>query len=309
MKILLTGSIAIDRIMVFPGKFSDVIQPEKLHVLSVSVLIDALQDTRGGVAANIAYTLALLQEQPILYGSVGKEAAGYMADLAKMGVDTSQVHYSHLPTAAFTVMTDMVHCQVGGFYPGAMSDAASLTIEKFAKDETFVVISPHDPQQMARQVTECQKLRKRLFYDVGQQAVNIPGEDIRAGIEAAELLIVNDYEISVLAQKTGLSQQEIFDKVPVCVITLGVEGCEMYHKGQRVARVASAAIETVVDPTGAGDAFRAGFLHAYLHDEPLQLCGEYGCTAAAYTVEKQGTQTHTFTMKEFQQRHKQNYLS
>src|SRR5258708_187229 len=187
MQLLLTGSIAIDRIMVFPGRFSDVIQPDKLHILSISVLVNELKETRGGTSANIAYTLALLAEKPILLGSVGSSARSYMKNLAKMGIDTQYIHYSKLPTAAFTVMTDQANCQIGGFYPGAMGDAASLKIAQFAEDDVFVVVSPHDPQQMAQQVAESHKLKKRLFYDVSQQISNISAADLRAGVEATEL--------------------------------------------------------------------------------------------------------------------------
>ena len=231
MRIALTGSIAIDRIMVFPGKFSQVIQADKLHVLSLSVLINQLTDTRGGVAANIAYTLALLKVSPFLYGSIGKEAAIYIQDLAKMGVETRHVHFSDLPTATFTVMTDQDNCQIGGFYPGAMSDAASLNFEEFEND-TFFVISPHDPEQMAVQARICKEKKYRMFYDVGQQATNISDEDISAGIDAAELLIVNDYEMGVLVQKTGWTQAQITSKVKTCVITLGEHGSKIFHQGK-----------------------------------------------------------------------------
>jgi adenosine kinase len=308
MKILLSGSIALDRIMNFPGKYADVIQADKLHVLSVSVLLKELKDTRGGVAANIAYTLALLGEKPILYGSVGENAREYMNTLKKMGVDVGHVHYSKLPTATFTVLTDEVDCQVGGFYPGAMSDAAELTIERFKKDDVFVVVAPHDPTQMAKQVAECAALGKRLFYDVGQQAANISGEDIRAGIMSAELLIVNDYEMTLLAKKTGWSEAQIQQMMKVCVVTLGDKGCAIYHEGKE-QRVPAVKVGNVVDPTGAGDAFRAGFLYGYVRDWSLEKCAQWGGVAAMYAIEKHGTQEHHFTMKEFEVKYTQTFSS
>jgi len=308
MQLLLTGSIAIDRIMVFPGKFSEVIQPDKLHVLSISVLVNELKETRGGTSANIAYTLALLGEKPILLGSVGESAKPYMDDLAKMGIDTQYVHYSKLPTASFTVMTDIANCQVGGFYPGAMGDAASLKIAKFAKDDVFAVVSPHDPQQMARQVAECSKLKKRLFYDVSQQISNISAADLRAGVEATELLIVNDYEMGALVAKTGWSEAEIHLKVKVSVTTLGEKGCAVYQQNMsEPLLVAAVPVTRVVDPTGAGDAFRAGFLFGYVRNWELKTCAQLGATAAAYAIEKSGTQEHHFTKKDFVKRYERAY--
>jgi adenosine kinase len=311
MKLVLTGSIAIDRIMIFPGKFEDVIQPDKLHVLSLSILLDSLKDTRGGVAANIAHTLALLGDHPFLYGSVGSDpwAKQYMKDLKKRGVDTTHVHYSHLPTATFTVMTDKTNCQIGGFYPGAMSDASSLSVKKFAKknaEKPFVVISPHDPSQMSKQVEECQSLGLRLFYDVGQQISNISADEVRAGVSAAELLILNDYEVGVLTEKTGWTEKEITGKVKILVVTLGKEGCHIIEHGKK-KQVPAAYVENVLDPTGAGDAFRAGFLYGYLRGEKAEVCAEYGMVTSAFAIEHHGTQSHTFTFNDFRLRYEENY--
>lgn len=306
MRIVLTGSIAIDRIMVFPGRFDEVIQPDKLHVLSLSVLIDRLQDTRGGVAANIAYSLALLGERPTLYGSAGKDATSYIEALESIGVDTKFVHFSELPTATFTVMTDQANCQIGGFYPGAMSDAELLSFTEFEND-AFFVISPHDPRQMAKQVAVCASKNYRLFYDVGQQVTNIPASDVQAGIEAAELLIVNDYEMGVLVEKTGWSQEEIVSKVRLCVVTLGENGCLIYQAGHRPVAVPAISLKKVVDPTGAGDAFRAGFLYGYVRNLPATECAELGATAAAYAIEHHGTQMHHFTKEVFLKRHRASY--
>lgn len=308
MKIVLSASIALDRIMVYPGKFAEVIQPDKLHVLSISVLLDELKETRGGVAANIAYSLALLGENPVLYGSVGDNAREYMDDLAAHGVDTSLVHYSHLPTASFSVMTDKADCQIGGFYPGAMGDAASLTFEKWQPDEAFVVIGPHDPTQMKNQVAEVKARGLRMFYDVGQQVINIDSADLVAGVAAAELLIVNDYELGMLQEKSKLSLADILQQVKVLVVTLGAQGCEVYHQGKMSAVPAMVLTpDQVVDPTGAGDAFRAGFLYGYIRDWPLEACAKLGSVVASYAIQKVGTQEHTFTKEAISQLYKDTY--
>lgn len=166
---MLTGSLAVDRIMVFDGQFKDLIQPDKLHVLSIAPLVDKLQITRGGIAGNIAYSLALLGEKPTLFASIGSDGKEYINSLSRLGVDTSHVHFSELPTASFSVLTDKNDCQVGGFYPGAMSDATSLSLDQFANEEMLFVLSAHDPAQMAVQIDECTKLQKRMCFDIGQQ--------------------------------------------------------------------------------------------------------------------------------------------
>ncbi len=306
MKILISGSIALDRIMLYNGRFADVIRPEKLHVLSLSVLIDQLRETRGGVAANIAYTLALFGEKPILFGSVGTNAREYMEVLGHLGVDISHVHYSKLPTATYSVITDKADCQVGGFYPGAMSDASSLSISEFSEENVFVVISPHDPKQMSIQVQECVKLQKPFFYDVGQQVTNITKEDLLAGLHQTKLLIVNDYEMGVIEEKAGISQDELVKMIPTVVVTLGERGSVVWQQGKRSTVAAIVSID-IQDPTGAGDAFRAGFLYGMMHDADPVTCAQLGSTAATYCIESTGTQEHFFTKEQFREKYKKQF--
>lgn len=297
----------MDRIMNFQGKFADLIDPAKLHILSISVLLKHLKETRGGIAANIAYTLSLLGESPILYGSVGENARDYMQSLSHRGIDVSHIHWSTLPTATFTVMTDSSDCQVGGFYPGAMGDASSLSLKKFQSSDVFVVISAHDPEQMRMQVRECKKMGLRFFYDVGQQVLNIPDADVKEGIEACELLIVNDYEMGVITKKTGFSEKEIIQNVPTCVVTLGEKGSNVFYKDKKKMSVPSLSGLTITDPTGAGDAYRAGFLYGYIRGLDPVLCAKIGSVAAAYAIETFGTQEHHFTFEEFIKRYEHTY--
>jgi len=303
--VIISGSIAIDRIMNFGGHFPDLIKYEKIHSLSISILLDSLRDTRGGNGANIAYSMALLGNKPILLGSVGKEAEDYTQDLSKLGVDISHVHKSQLPTASFNVITDGGDRQIGGFYPGAMSDSDSLTLESWKDQKPFIVIAPHDPKAMRRQVQECQKNNFRLLYDVGQQVTNISGEDIKAGLEAAELIIVNDYELSVICQKTGQTEPQIKSLVPVVITTFGSQGSQV--EGQNVpspVRIGVLQPEKIVDPTGAGDAYRAGFLHGYIRGWDLKISAQLGATCAAYAIENAGTQSHRFNLEEVALRYK-----
>jgi adenosine kinase len=309
MQILLTGSLSVDQIMNFDGSFESMIRPEKLHVLSLSVLIKELHKTQGGIAGNIAYSLALLGEKPILLAAIGEDQRAYMQSLQTMGVETSHVHYSKLPTATFNVITDKNDCQVGGFYPGAMSDASSLALKPFATQDVLVVISAHDPAQMAVQIAECQSLKKRLCFDIGQQVTILPTEVLEQGLATAELLILNDYELGMLAERLKKTQTEVIQSVPVCIVTLGEKGAEIHSEKNhwQPEKISAITVEQAVDPTGAGDAFRAGFLYGYVREWSLANCVQLGATVAAYTVEKYGTQTHTFTLSELAERYQQHY--
>jgi adenosine kinase len=302
--IVISGSIAIDRIMNFSGRYSDHIKTEKLDSLSISIFLNSMQDAYGGVGANIAYTLALLGEEPLLVGSVGKDALLYMEKLAHDGVNITHVFESTLPTAAFNVITDADQNQVGGFYPGAMFDSGSLTFAPWRQSNPIVVVAPHDPKAMKRQVQECVDWKLRLCYDIGQQVSNLPGNEMRIGVEAAEILILNDYEITVLTQKTGLSLEKIKKTVPIVVTTLGKRGSLI--EGAKISEAVHVGVvkaDQVADPTGAGDAFRSGFLYGYARNWPLKACAQLGACCGTYAVETVGTQSHTFSPSELTKRY------
>ncbi len=295
--IVISGSIAIDRIMSFKGKYSQHIRPDNLDKLSVSIFLDEMLDTYGGVGANIAYSLAMLGDEPVLLGSVGADAAEYMERLAFHGVNLAHVHESRLPTAAFNVITDSDENQVGGFYPGAMFDSEDLSFEPWQGQNPICVVSPHDPAGMRRQVAECERFGLRLMYDVGQQVTNLDADDLRAGVDAAEVLILNDYEMGVLAEKIGRSPEKIKAKVPVVVTTLGKDGSVV--EGAKVPQPVRAGVvkpRHVADPTGAGDAYRAGWLYGWRRSLDWLVCAQLGATCAAYAIETVGTQSHGFTL-------------
>ncbi len=306
-QLIISGSVALDRIMNFDGSYADMIQADKLHVLSVSILLDKLEDTPGGVGANIAHNCAFLGENPILLGSVGKDAASYVRDLAKQGINMDFVHTSKLSTATFNVITDKDDNQVGGFYPGAMSDSASLSLRRWKDKDVFICVSAHDQMAMDMQVSECKQFGLRLMYDPGQQVSNISGEDLAAGVEAAEVLILNDYEFGVLTQKTGLNPAAIKSRVPVVITTLGKAGSIIEGKSVKTAiKVPIAKPARVADPTGAGDAYRAGFLHGYLRQWELEKCGQLGAVMASFALEAHGTQV-TFSKTAITERYKQTF--
>jgi len=306
--LILTGSISIDRIMNFGGHYKDLIQPDKLHVLSISILIDKLTNSRGGVAANIAYNLALIDESPILVGSLGTDASDYLTSLTSRGINTSHVHVSDLPTATYTVLTDSDDNQVGGFYPGAMSDITKLSLKPWYKTNSLVVISANDPSGMDQLVKECQSHGLDYVYDLGQQVTNISVDQMKLGLSGAKILFVNDYELGTILGRTGYSFNQLNELIPLIVTTLGAEGTRI--SGSSVASPLSIpAVKNVklIDPTGAGDSYRAGFLYGYLRDWDLTACAELGSTVATYTISLPGTQTHTFTLASLIKKHYSSY--
>jgi adenosine kinase len=294
--------------MNFTGSYADHIQPEKLTSLSISIFLDKLVDAYGGVGANIAYSLALLGEEPVLLGSVGKDGLLYMEKLARHGVNIAHIFESELPTASFNVITDSDQNQVGGFYPGAMFDSDALSFKPWKDKNPIVVVSPHDPKAMKRQVQECKKWGLRLCYDIGQQVSNLPGEDMREGLEVAEILILNDYELTVFSKKTGVSIENIKKRVPLVVTTLGKDGSVLEGSSiSKPIRVGIVKPKQVADPTGAGDAFRSGFLYGLARNWPLKACAQLGAVCGTYAIEETGTQTHFFTPESITKRYERSF--
>lgn len=307
LELVISGSIAIDRIMNFKGRYKDLIKPDKLHVLSLSVFLNELKNTHGGVGANISYNLALLGEKPTLIGSVGNDAKDYINKLSNLHINTSNIHFSNLNTASFNVITDQDDNQVGGFYPGAMFDSQTLSFQKFNKNSLFV-ISPDDPKLMNKLVSECLQNHLRLFYDFGQQVSNSPSEHLLAGVKTAEIIIANDYEMSILCDKIKCTSEKLKSQVPICITTLGEKGSIIEGKNVTTpVHIKPAKPKAVLDPTGAGDAFRAGFLYGFCRNLDLQTCGQIGSVTSVYAVETQGTQEHFFTLQEFSKRYQENF--
>lgn len=293
--------------MNFSGRYKDVMHPEKLHSLSISVLLDSLEETPGGTGANIAYNLAKLGDAPILVGSVGPDAQTYIAHLKTVGVNADYVHHSSLQTASFNVITDVDDNQVGGFYPGAMSDAEGSSLATWKDKDALVVVSAHDPEAMRQQVRECKDSKIRLVYDPGQQVSNVDGDDLQAGLLAAEAVIVNDYEFGVLCEKTGRDGQAIKDTVPLLITTFGKDGSVI--EGATMSKpltVPAAKPDAVVDPTGAGDAFRAGFVYGYCRKWELPQCAQLATVVASFAVEKHGTQVE-FDKEAVQKRYNETF--
>ncbi|MGD2144105.1 MAG: carbohydrate kinase family protein [Anaerolineae bacterium] len=301
MNVVVTGSIAYDYLMTFPGRFAEHILPEQIQRLSVSFLVDEMRKQRGGCAANIAYNLALLGERPRLMGTVGQDFAAYRAWLQGRGVDTSLVHEEpDLFTASFFVSTDQDGNQIANFYTGAMARARNLSLRALDYDEAdLVVISPNDPEAMVRYAAECQDLDIPYLYDPSQQIVRLSGEELTAGLKGCTLLVVNEYEFELLREKTGLTAQQIRTAPRrACVITRGAAGSQIWE-GAGLHRIPPVTPRCVNDPTGVGDAYRAGLIKGLSLRLRWDLAGRLGSIAASYALEQPGPQNHYYTIADF----------
>lgn len=302
MKIILTGSVAYDYLMTFPGVFKEQILPERLESISLSFLVDSMSRQRGGVAPNIGYTLALLHVHPVLMATVGEDFKEYRDWLESKGVDTSLAEVvSGVFTASFFATTDQANAQIASFYPGAMAHAAEQSLKTLKVKPDLVVVSPNDPMAMKNFAAECRELKIPYLYDPSQQVLRLSGEEILRDMEGAHFLFVNDYESGLIIKKTGLSLDQILKIVDVVVVTRGEKGAIIYSKGQEITIPVVPPLN-IIDPTGVGDAFRAGFLAGYSNGLNWEMCGKMGALAATYCLEKKGTQNHQFTGEEFASR-------
>ncbi len=303
MSLLIAGSIATDHLMSFRGKFADSLVVEQLDKLSVSFLVDDLEIRRGGVAPNMCFGLGLLGLRPVLVGAAGADFADYRSWLERHGVDCSHVRISEeLHTARFVCTTDETMAQFASFYPGAMSEARLLELAPIVADvgdPEFVLIGADDPDGMLRHTQECRERGYPFIADPSQQLAFGKGDLIRQLIDGAALLFSNEYESHMIEQKTGWSAEEILDRVGTQVTTLGKDGVRITGRGEDPIEVPAATGVTAVEPTGVGDAFRAGFLAAMAWQVGLERSAQVGCTLAAYVVETVGTQEYEFTPEQF----------
>lgn len=307
MNVAIIGSIALDYIMNFNGRFTDRIMEEKIHSLSLSFLVETLKKQFGGTGGNIAYTLKLLGVTPFLFGCVGNDFSPYKAFLKKHKIPLDFIkEYQEESTSSYFAVTDMANNQIGSFYVGAMKHAAKLSILQNKKPVDITIIAPTDPKAMNKAVDECIENNLPYMYDPAFQIATFTKEELAKGITHARMLISNDYELSLIEDKLELSHEELLVKVPVLITTLGEKGSIIETQKESI-HIKPAKVKKVVDPTGAGDAYRSGFLAGYVRNYPLDVCGMMGSVASAYTVELFGTQTHTFTKREFLNRFSANY--
>lgn len=307
--ILISGSLAYDYIMDFPDTFKHHIMPEHIHMLNVSFVVDKLEKNLGGCAGNIAYTMQLLGGNPLPFGTIGKDGEEYIKHFNSLGIDTSYMPLSEsvLSSSAY-ITTDKDDNQITAFYPGAADEATNLHVSDVADKPSFAIIGPTKKDAMVQHAKECHDAGIPFCFDPGQQITALSPQELMATIGQATFLIGNDYEMKLIEEKTGWDAEELLNHVEVVITTLGEHGSKIQTKTEQFD-ISSATATSVEDPTGAGDAYRAGFFTAYAAGKSLDVCGRVGSVAAVYAVEKYGTQNHRFSPEEFSGRYERTYGS
>jgi len=303
---LVTGSIATDHLMTFDGKFADSLVVDQLDKISLSFLVDDLEVRRGGVAANICFGMGCLGLRPILVGAVGEDFDEYRGWLERHNVDCESVHVSRTKhTARFVCTNDSSMAQIASFYAGARSEAREIELAPIVGrvgGTPYVLIGPNDPEGMLRHTAECRTRGYPFIADPSQQLAFGDGAMIRDLIDGAAMLFSNEYESALIEQKTGWSAEDILSRVGTRVVTLGAGGVRVERKGEDTIEVAAVPEIEKVEPTGVGDAFRAGFLAALEWDLSLERAAQLGCLLAVYVLEQVGTQEYTLHQDEFVRR-------
>jgi adenosine kinase len=311
MRIGVAGSVGLDHLMTFSGKFTDSFVAGSLEKISLSFLVDGLDVRRGGCAANICYGMGVLGLNPVLIAAVGKDWPDYEAWLSRHGVDTSHALVStSLYTAHFMVTTDDDLNQIASFFPGAMSEARNIELgpimEKTGRFD-LVVISPDDPEAMLHHSEVCRSEGIAFAADPSQQMARMSGEEIKLLIDGASYLFLNEYELALAMQKTGWSDREILEHVKIRVVTLGSKGAKVENAAGEFVQVGVPQEKSKTDPTGVGDSFRSGFIAGLAWGLSHERCAQLGSLIATYVIETMGTQEYRFTSAEFLARFQDAY--
>ncbi|MDX2852769.1 MULTISPECIES: carbohydrate kinase family protein [Streptomycetaceae] len=311
MRIAVTGSIATDHLMTFPGRFADQLVADQLHTVSLSFLVDTLDVRRGGVGANICFGMGQLGVRPVLVGAAGADFDEYRAWLDRHGVDTASVRISEvLHTARFVCTTDADHNQIGSFYTGAMSEARLIELHSVAARVgglDLVLIGADDPEAMLRHTEECRSRGIPWAADFSQQIARMNGDEIRILLDGAAYLFSNEYEKGLIESKTGWTEEEILGRVGTRVTTLGSHGVRIERAGEEPIVVGCPEEDAKVDPTGVGDAFRAGFLSGLAWGVGPERAAQVGCMLATLVIETLGTQEYQLRRAHFMDRFTKAY--
>lgn len=307
-KVLITGSIAYDYIMNFDDSFKNHIIPDKIHVLSVSFVAKKLEKQFGGTAGNIAYNVSLLGEEPILFSTVGSDFTPYRSWLEKNNIELQYVEeIADELTASAHIITDQDDNQITAFHGGAMFHN-EISINHIIEKEkpSFAVIAPNAKEGNMLYISELKNAGIPYILDPGQNIPLFEDNELKNAVDSTMMLIVNDYELSLVEKKTGYTKNDLIEKLEYLVVTLGAHGSEIYHNGKK-HEIPAAKAKNTSDPTGAGDAYRAGIIKGLMHDMDIETMGKIASVAAVYTVEKYGTQTHSYSTEEFVQRYNENF--
>ncbi|MDD4477237.1 MAG: carbohydrate kinase family protein [Patescibacteria group bacterium] len=304
--ILVSGTLAYDRIMNFPGYFKDHILPDKIHILNVSFAINKLKESFGGTGGNIAYNLSLLGEEPVLLGMAGNDFGKYEKWLRENKINITYVKkLADELTASAYIITDQSDNQITGFYQGPL-DYKYCQVAKKIKNIKLAIVAPDVRERMLEYVKLYKKLNVPYVFDPGQQLTALSSKDLRFAVNGAKVLIGNDYEIELIKNRINTNLEKLCKFVNILVITKGNKGSEIYSNNKKI-QIPPAKPKNTCDPTGAGDAYRAGLIKGLIEEWPLEKVGRLAGLVAVYTVEKYGTQTHRFTWKELERRYEENY--
>ena len=304
--ILVSGSLVYDRIMDFPGYFKEHIMPDKIHILNVSFMVNDLKESYGGTAGNIAYNLSLLGEKPSILACVGKDFDQYAQWLRKNKIDTSQIKkIDNKHTSSCYITTDKADNQITAFNPGAMMVERGV-LKNYKKENSIAIISPGNGKDMENYAEHYKKKGIKYIFDPGQQITALSSTTLKKSIDGAEILIGNDYEIGLIVKKTGWNMKSIISKTGFLIVTKGGEGSEIYEKKSKIV-IPAVKLKKIVDPTGAGDAYRAGLIKGIIEGLSIIETGRLASIVASFAVEKQGTQEHKFNNKMLKQKYLINY--
>jgi adenosine kinase len=302
MNIIVSGSMAYDRIMDFPGKFSDHILPDKIHVLNVCFQVNGIKEKYGGTAGNIAYALTLMGEKPLICATIGHDYQKYFKWLAKNGLSTENIKIiADEFTAGAYITTDRSDNQITGFNPGAMKYQSTLDFSKLDSEDTIVIVSPGNFEDMVNYPRACKNKGIDYILDPGQSLPMWDKQDLIQAIEGCRILIVNDYELSLIISKTGLDKKALLEMTGTIITTLGESGSQISMREREIA-VPAFRVKKVVDPTGAGDSYRGGLLCGLVHGKNIEQCARMGSVCASFSIENYGTQEYSFTPEEFNER-------
>ncbi len=305
-KVYISGSLAYDRIMDFPGKFSDYILPDKIHILNVCFNVNGMSEKFGGTAGNIAYTLSLLNERPLILATIGKDYQSYFEWLNKNNIPVDEIRI--IPdefTAGAYITTDMSDNQITGFNPGAMKFPSGCVFDSAAGD-ALTLIAPGNLEDMIVYARACKKKGIRYICDPGQSLSKWDAETLRQWLDGSMMLISNDYELEIIMKVTGLDKKGLLTLTDNTITTLGEQGSIISTRESEV-HIPAAMADNVSDPTGAGDAYRAGLLKGIVDGKDIQTAARMGAAVATYAVEKYGTQEHYFTYEDFLARYRTNF--
>lgn len=300
MDVLVSGSLAYDRIMDFPGRFSDHIMPDKLHMINVSFTVNGMSENFGGTAGNIAYALSLLGEKPRILATIGYDYHRYFQWFEQHGLRTDDIRVvPEEATASAYITTDLADNQITGFNPGAMKHPSGFDFSKINPKECIAIVAPGNLQDMADYSRTYQELGILSIFDPGQSLPAWAGEDLARCIRQSDMLVSNDYELALIKDKTGLSTEQLLEGVDTIITTKGEHGCEVLSRDGHSQTIPVIPTRNVVDPTGAGDAFRGGLIEGLIQGYPVERAAVMGTVCSHYVIQAYGTQKYSFTREEF----------